>query len=51
MSDLKGWSNSAAKLYMVNSIPANVLVDQKGVIVARNIRGEELREKVAELLD
>jgi peroxiredoxin len=50
MSDLKGWENEGAKLYGVNSIPATVLVNREGVIVARNLRGEAITEKLAELL-
>ena len=50
LSDLKGWNNAAAKLYGVNSIPATVLVAQDGTILARNIRGEEIQKKLAELL-
>jgi thiol-disulfide isomerase/thioredoxin len=50
MSDLKGWDNEGAKLYGVNSIPATVLVNREGVIVARNLRGEAIAEKLAELL-
>jgi peroxiredoxin len=50
VSDLKGWSNATAKIYGINSIPANLLVDKTGKIVAKNLRGEKLREKVAELL-
>ena len=45
MSDLKGWSCEGAKLYGVRAIPATVLVDQEGTIVARNLRGEELAAK------
>lgn len=51
VSDLQYWANSAAKLYGVNSIPHSILLDPKGVIVAKNLRGEELRTKIAELLD
>jgi len=51
VSDLKGWKNEAAQLYAVNSIPHTVLLDENGVIIAKNLRGEELRKKVAELLD
>lgn len=51
VSDLKGWQNEAAQLYAVNSIPHTVLLDENGVIIAKNLRGEELRKKVAELLD
>jgi len=50
MSDLQGWSNAGAKLYGVNSIPATVLVDQEGTIVARNLRGDAIKAKLEELL-
>lgn len=50
VSDLKGWGNAAGKLYGVQSIPHSVLLDANGVIVAKNLRGEELRNKVAEML-
>ncbi|WP_053406424.1 TlpA disulfide reductase family protein [Persicobacter sp. CCB-QB2] len=50
VSDLQGWQNAVAKRYGINSIPATVLVDASGKIVAKNLRGEELENKVAELL-
>jgi len=50
VSDLQYWSNAAAKLYAVNSIPANFLLDETGTIIARNLREEALYEKVKELL-
>lgn len=50
MSDLKGWSNEGAQLYGVNAIPATVLVDQEGTIVARNLRGDAIKSKLNELL-
>lgn len=50
MSDLQGWGNEGAKLYGVNSIPATVLIDQEGTIVARNLRGEAIADKLNELL-
>jgi peroxiredoxin len=50
VSDLQYWSNSAAKLYAVNSIPANFLLDETGTIIAKNLRGEELYKKVSEVL-
>lgn len=50
VSDLQFWNNSAAKLYHVNSIPTNLLVDPNGKIVARNLRGPALEEKLCELL-
>jgi peroxiredoxin len=50
MSDLKGWESKGAKVYNVRAIPANVLIDQKGKIVARDLRGDDLYKKVEELL-
>lgn len=50
VSDLKRWGNEAAKLYGVNSIPANLLVDKTGKIIGKNLREEKLRERIAELL-
>ncbi len=50
VSDLQYWQNAAAKLYGVNSIPANVLLDKEGVIIGRNLRGEDLHKKLAEIL-
>ena len=51
VSDLEYWKNAAAVKYGVRSIPANFLVDSDGTIVAVNLRGESLKEKLAELLD
>ena len=50
VSDLRGWQNAAAQLYGVRSIPATVLLDREGKIVARNLRGAALEAKVAEVL-
>lgn len=50
VSDLKGWGNAAGKLYAINSIPSNVLLDREGKIIAKNLRGEDLRQKLAELM-
>lgn len=50
VSDLQYWQNQAAGMYGVNSIPANFLVDQTGKIVGHNLRGEDLGNKLAELL-
>ena len=50
VSDVKGWQCEGAALYGVNSIPATVLVAQDGTIIARNLRGEAIKEKLAELL-
>ena len=45
-----GFDNLAAKDYAVQSIPSNFLIDAQGRIVAKNLRGEDLCSKVAELL-
>ena len=50
MSDLKGWHSVGASTYGINSIPANVLVDPKGKIIAIDLRGEALQNKLAEVL-
>ena len=50
VSDLNGFDNLAAKDYAVQSIPSNFLIDAQGVIVAKNLRGEDLYKKVEELL-
>src|SRR5690606_1941047 len=50
ISDLQSWQNAAGTLYGVRAIPQNILVDPEGIIVARNIRGEELNTKLRELL-
>jgi peroxiredoxin/outer membrane murein-binding lipoprotein Lpp len=51
VSDLKFWKNEAAQLYAVQAIPQNFLVGPDGKIVAKNIRGDELTNKLKELLD
>ena len=50
MSDLKYWNCEGAKLYAVSSIPHTVLIDGDGIILARGLHGEELQEKLAEVL-
>jgi len=50
LSDVQGWQSLAAKVYMVNSIPDNLLIDPTGKIVARGLRGEALEAKLAEVL-
>jgi thiol-disulfide isomerase/thioredoxin len=49
ISDLKGWQSAHAALYSVTSIPQTVLLDREGKIIARNLRGEELGNKLKEL--
>ena len=49
-SDLQGWNAAPAKLYGVRSIPATFLLDENNKIVAKNLRGDALKEKIAEML-
>jgi peroxiredoxin len=51
VSDLKFWSSEAGKLYGVQSIPHSILLDPDGIIIAKNLRGEELQQKLGELLN
>lgn len=50
VSDLKGWSCAAGKMYAVTGVPYNVLIDQQGKIVAQNLHGDKLDAKLKELL-
>ena len=50
MSDLKHWSSEGGRLYGVRSIPHTVLIDPKGIIIDKNLRGEALKERLAELI-
>jgi peroxiredoxin len=50
VSDAKGWKNAAAGEYGVNAIPANFLVDPNGTIIAHNLRGDALKNKLSEVL-
>lgn len=49
LSDLKGWRSIAAQTYGIQGIPASLLVNPKGIIVARDLRGEALGKKLAEI--
>jgi len=51
MSDLKYWQSEGARLYNISSIPSTILLDKEGIIIAKNLRGEELQNKIAELID
>jgi peroxiredoxin len=47
VSDLKGWKNDVAVLYGVNSVPQNFLINPEGVVVARDLRGDDLTTKLS----
>ena len=49
VSDLKGWSSAGGKLYGISSIPATVLVDRDGKVLARNLRGPKLEQQLKEI--
>lgn len=49
VSDLQYWNNAVSKQYGVMSIPSNILLDKNGVIIARDLQGEELTKKLAEV--
>jgi peroxiredoxin len=51
ISDLNAWANSAAVLYGVKGIPFNLLLDKNGVIIAKNLRGVDLANKLKEILN
>ena len=50
VSDLKFWNNAVARQYDINSIPANLLLDPDGKIIAKDLHGEELGKKLEEVL-
>lgn len=50
VSNLQGWKDPIAVQYKVQSIPATFILNKDGAIVAKNLRGEELKAKVKELL-
>ncbi|PKQ64553.1 peroxiredoxin family protein [Raineya orbicola] len=50
VSDLQGWDNIAAKAYGVTAIPKNFLLDKEGKIIAKNLRGKALEQKLQELM-
>jgi peroxiredoxin len=49
VSDLKFWDSKAAGLYAVRGIPQNFLLDPSGKIIAKNLRGDDLEDKLAEI--
>lgn len=49
LSDLKGWKTIASETYGINSIPASILIDPTGKIVAIDLRGDKLGKKLKEI--
>jgi peroxiredoxin len=50
VSDLKFWESVVVPMYAIEGIPFNVLVDPQGIVVAKNLRGEELQQKLSLML-
>lgn len=51
VSDLKYWQSEAAKTYNITGIPFSLLLDPDGVIIAKNLRGAALEQKLAEIFE
>lgn len=51
VSDLKKWESAVIPLYHIDAIPMAFLLGKDGVIIAKDLRGEELGKKLAELLE
>ena len=49
VSDLQGWTSSGGATYGITSIPATVLIDKEGKVIARNLRGADLENKLKEI--
>ncbi len=49
VSDLQYWNSAPAKVYNVQGIPANFLLDPEGIIIAKNLRGQALGNKLEEI--
>ncbi len=51
ISNLKGWSDPIAQLYNVEQIPTTFLIDANGKFIERDLRGDELKVKIQQLLN
>ena len=51
ISDLKGWNSQAAKLFGVEAVPRTILLNPKGEVVAFDLRGDEMLQKVKRIMD
>jgi peroxiredoxin len=49
-SDLKFWNSAVVPMYGIEGIPFNVLLDPNGIVIAKDLRGEELHKKLTEVL-
>jgi len=51
LSDLKGWENELSTYYGIRAIPSSLLIDPQGKIIAKDLRGEALNQKLASLFE
>ena len=51
LSDLKGWESLAGQVYGIRGIPDNILINPDGIIVARDLRGEQLGTCLSNIFD
>ncbi len=50
VSDLKFWRSPVAKAYNIQELPFNVLIDGKGVVLAKNLHGADLETEIGKYL-
>jgi peroxiredoxin len=50
VSELKSIGNTADLIYGISGIPANFLINEDGIIIARNLRGDNLEKKLKEIM-
>jgi len=50
VSDLKYWKNEVAVMYGISSVPQNLLIDPNGIIIAKNLRGEDLTDQLRKFI-
>ena len=51
VSDLQYFNSKAAETYQINAIPATYMLDPDGKIIAKDLRGPSLENKLAEIFD
>jgi peroxiredoxin len=49
-SDLKFWNSAVVPMYGIEGIPFNVLLDPNGMVIAKDLRGEDLHKKLEEII-
>lgn len=51
LSDLKGWNNEVSQMFGIRAIPHSILINPEGEIIAKDLRGDALHEKLAEIFE